>query len=947
MFGQKILSQASWQQRVEYALIVQLDDAANILRGNETILYQNNSPDTLREIYIHLWPNAYKNNETAFAKQAIENGQTDFYYANEEDRGYIDSLQFLVNWVAVEWSLTEHIDIARIKLKQPLLPNEAIRIATTFKVKLPKIFSRMGHQNQLYCITQWYPKPAVYDINGWNHMPYLDQGEFYSEFGKFEVHITVPQNYVVAATGRLQQPEEKNWLWEKSNEKFGSKTKAAAEVKPNSLTKTLTYIQDSIHDFAWFASKNFEMERSIVKLPSGRQVNTWVYQISPRESIVHFVDSAIQHYSNWLGEYPYSDVSVCVTPLVSGAGMEYPMITNITEVNKQVIVHEVGHNWLYGILANNERNYPWMDESINSYYEALELRYLITARKNEDQAAFSHSEAFTNFNYGAIIYGKASTAFHYLQHYLGDTLFDNMMRSYYENWKFKHPLPDDFINHVKTHTGKELNWFFTGWMNSNKKQDWRITKLKKRNNSTEVFIENKSIIAAPVNVIAFRKGAPIETHWLEGFTGTQSVTFITDSADFFRVDGYDYGIDINRKNNTIRTSGVFKKWAPHSFSLGISPENLHQHKVLFVPFAGANLYNKTMLGMAFYNNSKQNQFIDYTIAPIYSFGAKNIAGGGEVIKYFLSDGMTKRTGIGLGVQQFASSYFTPITYTKFQLFVSAELKQKNPRTDPIQIARLKTIWIDERTASQQIFEGNPIQIIEMQFATNQSRVLQPFNYKIMYQFIAMTNNAHKLNATYKHFINYNQTQKGFSVRVFAGTFLNSFTANSADGRIVYRVGSNTGINDYSYSQSQMGRGEVPAFSNSLFAQQLLFGELEFKELAPAFSTDRWATAINIETTVPGILPVVFYADIALLNANLGFIDGNTNTWVSMYEPRFIYTAGVSFKYKEVFRINFPLVASPIISDYFAAEGSFSGSTPKRYTERISFSLNLNALHRFL
>ena len=246
------LNQANWQQHVSYKIDVKLADETNNLIGNISMVYTNNSPKELTEIYMHLWPNAYSNRNTAFAKQHLENGKTDFYFAKPEEQGSIDSLNFKVNNANINWKLTNDVDIALLTLNEPLKQGQSITISTPFNVYLPKVYSRMGHEKQLYCITQWFPKPAVFDVNGWNPISYLDQGEFYSEFGSFDVSITIPKNYVVAATGNLQNEEEKLFL-----NTLATKPAVEYEVPPVSSNafKTLHYIKDSVHDFAWFASK--------------------------------------------------------------------------------------------------------------------------------------------------------------------------------------------------------------------------------------------------------------------------------------------------------------------------------------------------------------------------------------------------------------------------------------------------------------------------------------------------------------------------------------------------------------------------------------------------------------------------------------------------------------------------------------------------------------------
>ena len=179
-----------WQQQVNYTIDVSLDDKEHTLRGFEKIEYINNSPDTLRFIWIHLWPNAYKNDKTAYSDQLLENSSTKFYFSGKDQKGYINRLDFKVNNVTVVVEdHPQHIDIVKLLLPAPLAPGQKVLITTPFHIKLPYNFSRGGHDGQSYQATQWYPKPAVYDKTGWHPMPYLDQGEFYSEFGSFDVSI--------------------------------------------------------------------------------------------------------------------------------------------------------------------------------------------------------------------------------------------------------------------------------------------------------------------------------------------------------------------------------------------------------------------------------------------------------------------------------------------------------------------------------------------------------------------------------------------------------------------------------------------------------------------------------------------------------------------------------------------------------------------------------------
>ncbi|MDE3249405.1 MAG: M1 family metallopeptidase, partial [Bacteroidota bacterium] len=384
----------SWQQKVDFRIDVTLNDKEHSLDAFEKITYNNQSPDTLTYIWFHCWPNAYKNDRTAFSEQLLLNNRTDFYFSNKEQRGYINKLDFKVDGQTAK--VTDHpqyIDVIKLWLPKPLLPGASITISTPFHVQLPENFSRGGHTGQSYQVTQWFPKPAVYDTKGWHPMPYLDQGEFYAEFGHYDVRITVPENYAVAATGQLLDSSEQEWLrsrkdfsWEpvisKTTVKKGSYhqvKKTVQEFPVSALSmKTLRFSQDSITDFAWFADKRYRVKQDSIQLTSGRMVRVNAFFLpnakTPWNHATDFVKKAIAFRSKTIGEYPFPTITAVEAKMGFSGGMEYPTITSISPATtatelELTIEHEAGHNWFQGMLASNERDYPWMDEGINSYYD--------------------------------------------------------------------------------------------------------------------------------------------------------------------------------------------------------------------------------------------------------------------------------------------------------------------------------------------------------------------------------------------------------------------------------------------------------------------------------------------------------------------------------------------------------------------------------------------------
>ncbi|MEJ7587607.1 MAG: M1 family metallopeptidase [Ferruginibacter sp.] len=494
-----------WQQQVDVKIDVTLNDKEHALDGFIRMDYHNNSPDTLYYLWFHLWPNAYKHDRTAFSDQLLENGRTEFYFSNNDKRGYINRLDFKVGGVvAMTEDHPQHQDITRLILPQPLPPKSTTSIQTPFHVQLPFNFSRGGHIGQSYQVTQWFPKPAVYDRKGWHPMPYLHQGEFYGEFGNYEVQITLPENYVVAATGDLQDQEEQVWLKKKIRKPAdcydcrGKKKQriAGSETVSSGKTKTIHFKQEDIHDFAWFADKDFIIYYDSLQLPGGKKINLYSYHLPKTTNedywarSTQFIKNTILTRSNWLGSYPYNTVSVVEAVMGLPGGMEYPTITSIYPVDSEsslerVIGHEVGHNWNYGILGSNEREHPWMDEGIDTYYDnryrksenftptenphgpaffakripqdLSPLGFNIMASNKRDQPAETASENFSEINYGLSAYYKTGEWVKLIENKLGTALFDSCMHAYYRRWKFKHPYPEDFIKVLQDVSGENMD----------------------------------------------------------------------------------------------------------------------------------------------------------------------------------------------------------------------------------------------------------------------------------------------------------------------------------------------------------------------------------------------------------------------------------------------------------------------------------------------------------
>ncbi len=953
------IAQNYFQQEVNYEIHVTLNDQKHELHGNISVEYTNNSPDNLEYIYFHLWPNAYKNSNTAFAKQNIEIEELSFHFSDYSERGFIDSLNFSANGNQLKWEFDiDHIDICKVYFEKPVITKETVTIETPFHVKLPNVeFSRLGHYDQTYNITQWYPKPAVYDKYGWHPMPYLEQGEFYSEFGSFDVYITLPENYVVAATGNLNNKEEIEWLKQKVEE-----TKIA--VKENSFSnqipvssknfKTLHFSEKNIHDFAWCAGKQYYVLSEIILAGFGT-IDTWIYFTHKEADIwqdaLEYIHDALYYYSLWIGEYPYSNCSAIYSEFGAG-GMEYPTITIISplgnaELLELVIMHEVGHNWFYGTLGTNERKFPFLDEGLNSAYEQRYIEtkypdfkiysiflneklanffgirelnysdinyygYLTTARKNTDQPINISSEEYTMINYITTVYQKSAITFNYLRAYLGDSLFDAAMQDFYRTWKFKHPYPEDFETSFCKHTDKDLSWFFKDMISTSKKIDYKICNIK----SDSCLLKNSGEINSPLNISGIKNNKQVFNFWIDGFNEKKWIGLPSTDVDKLIIDPEKVVPEIRRNNNSYKLKGVLKKTEPFKLQLAGLIENPHNTQLNYFPVLGFNYSDKLMPGLLLYNNLWPQKDFEFQILPLYSIGANKLVGSGNIqYNFYPFTNIFESAEISLSGMRYSSKSLSRNYFYKLSLEAHFIVNQKTKRS-PYQNSF--TIYASSISSDllynlrYNLFYDQKVRSISVNtnFQANKNFVKTWIEAKSIF------------------FYNLN---KSIELRIFAGKFL--YQANHSYGNYNFRLSGFTGENDYLYNNYFIGREENITVSedSKILSRQFTEADGGFAIFSLSQSNE-WMASINALFELP-VLPLHFYFSLATFDEILVY---SNNTVSCFYESGFRLSI-----MDNMVNIYFPFKYSSTFDEKAKIYGVFNN-----YFHKIRFSLNIEKLNPF-
>jgi len=970
-----LIGQEYFQQQVNYKIDVSLVDNSHDLHAFETIEYINNSPDDLSIIYMHLWPNAYKNNSTALAKQKLERRWAKLFDIDKQV-GYIDSLDFKIDGEAVNWEIdSTNIDICTITLNRPLKSGESMTITTPFHVQLPSGVSRLGHIGESYQITQWYPKPAVYDNNKWHPMPYLSHGEYYSEFGSFDVSITLPSNYVVGATGELQTTEEIEWL-DALAEKTANLTsfdKSEMAFPPSSSDmKTIRFSQDSVHDFAWFADKRFHVSKDEITLPnSGRKVTTWAMFTNDGSDewtqANQYINDALLYYSNWVGDYPYKSCTAVLASLSPHGAMEYPTITMINSKGnsralEQAIVHEVGHNWFYGVLANNERDNAWLDEGIVTFYgtrymeskygsdntlaalfsgsmpewmegslmkawwldkmkekKLMEFMYLPKASQNADDSPSLGSGSYSKDNYNAMVYAKPALVFNHLMEYLGEDEFDSVFQAYYDQWKLKHPHPKDLKEVFINSTGKDLDWAFEDLLKGTKKIDYGITKAEK----DSIKIKNNGQIATPFSITVFSDNELGSTTWHEGFIGKKWVRTPSQTSvkSTYYLDYFENTLELYRNDNHFRSTGLLKKTKRLKVQpLGITG-NSRRSQINAIPAFGWNYHNKFMLGAGLYSVPVPQPKFEYQIMPLYAFGSNDLVGSVQFNYHILpSDSRFQTIDFRMAGKQYAGE----INDSRFKkVNVGMDLKLKNASSkSKVQ----NTIAIDAVLANRPLVgteSDKHYSIYNLRYSHFNERTFYPYDFDLNIEFGEGFSKAWFQT----HFKVIYEYTKSLEVRLFSGIFLHK--KDNLSPLFNYRLSGALGEEDYKYSETFLGR-YVDYASGNILGHQFVANDGGFASYAP-IQSNQWLAAINLTSSLPlpSWLPLRVYANAATFENSI-----DAPLTIGSFAAEFGIKATVG-----ILELYLPLVMSKELND-------LNNIYTDKYVDRIRFSIQFSTVNLY-
>ncbi|MDF2934707.1 MAG: EnpEP protein [Paenibacillaceae bacterium] len=561
---------------VEYHMAVSLSPDEKLLQGAQSVTWRNPGAQPVSQLYLHLYPNAFVSKKTTFMQESGGRLRNDKQQGDGFGQMRLDSLSTeeginligRTSYVQPDDGNKNDQSLMKIELPTPVQPGGKITLTMDFRVKLPQVFARMGYSGDFVMAGQWFPKLAKYEPagtrgraqEGWNLHQYHGNSEFYADFGIYNVKIKVPADYTVAATGFPTKP-------------------AAIE----NGTKVYRFYADDVHDFAWAASPDFIYVEEPFSTPNVPGVKIKLYLDPAHEHLksryLAAAKKSLARYSEWYGPYPYSTLSVVVPPAGgNGAGgMEYPTLVTAWGADdpspgldlERVVVHEIGHQFFYGMVASNEFEEAWLDEGFTSYAEdkVMEKEYGVRSNLPVEASYITSPEPLTRnaWDYGSHdeyaenVYTRAKLALFAIEKEIGSDQMAKVMKSYFTRWKFKHPATADFQAVLEEKTGKSWKEFFDQFIYAGGMADFEVAAIKvdktpEGSYNSQVLIRKKGANVSPVPIrFRFTDGTVMEKSW--DAQGSEIVYTLNHSAPLewaFIDPGYSLVLENKHINNFMK-----------------------------------------------------------------------------------------------------------------------------------------------------------------------------------------------------------------------------------------------------------------------------------------------------------------------------------------------------------------------------------------------------------
>lgn len=871
---------------------------------SQIITYKNTSKDTLSIIYLNDWNNSFASKKTALAERIADEYNNDFHLAKKEDRGYSEIKSIQQNNKDVVFSRLENqIDVIKVELNGPLLPQQAYTITLNYDVKIPvDRFTNYGYTaNGDLNLRYWYITPAVYD-GKWHYFSNKNLDDLFIPKSDVKLEITYPKDYYI--TSELDQIQ---LLENTSKEKII--TLSGKERINNKL-----YITKK-NDFKYVESHGFKIITDI----EDRDLETI--------DKVLLIDRITEFIRKNFGDYPHdklilSEIDASKDPVYGLNFLPSFIKPYPSHFQYELKLMKLAlHNYLENTLFINPRTEQWLLDGIHMYYlmkyvdeqypnmkflgsiagfwgvrsfhaadmtfnEKYNLAYMSMARTNRDQPLNLPKDSLLKFNKNIANKYKAGLGFKYLDDFVNSGIIEQTLSSFVQDYKLKPLKETDFENYLKSRTDKDINWFFTDYLQTRKKIDFRIKHVKKDDDSITLTIKNKRNNSMPISLYALNNDSVVSKYWIENIKERKTITIPRDSANKLVLNYENVIPEINLRDNWKSLKGFFFNNKPLQFRLFQDIEDPHYNQVFLMPIAEFNnIYDGITLGARIYNKALLRRRFNYKLTPKYSLNSKSLTGGVSAsMTHYLEN--RNLFNVTYGIRTSYNSYAENLFVRQIIPSVSFAFREDDDfRSNKRQLVSLRYIDIKRDTDPNNILstEDPSYSVFNARYINSNDNLINYNSWNVDFQ---LARQFSKLSFNYE-FRKLFESNRQLNLRLYAGTFLNNKTDISSD----YFSFALDRPTDYLFDYNYLGRSEA----SGLFSQQYIDAEGGFKSKLQTQFANQWITTLNASTTLWKY--VLTYGDI-------GLIKNENDT------AKFVYDSGIRINLvTDYFEVYFPIYSN--------------------------------------
>lgn len=814
------------------------------IKIKQDITYYNTSQDTLSKIILRNWANSYKNNHTPLAKRLLEDYKTDFYFSNNNDKGFSNINFLTVNKKTTVFEIPKkEEDLILVELNEPLLPNKNVVISIDYIVKIPNAkFTGNGHSNTDYYLNDWYITPAIHqnkkELNthqnlNYQHLPPTDYNiVFITPFG-FHIYSNLKT--------------EKKKLDLHNIYTFTGKNYTQADLSINFLKPYLHLNTNPVEINTNFVSYKIEVTQQKEAIQKMMLFLHKELKVSPENQLLVEKQKynrnpiyELKFLPDWL--HPFSENFKWEAEFFKALTTEYLSQTLTVDKTKDYWLFEGLEVYLFKKYMKTE--YPdvkimgWMSNvwgikkmhiSKQTFDQKFSIMHQITARENLDQSLNTPLDQLSNFNKKVISPYKAGLGFVYLESYVGKEVLNNTITNFLLKTRSKEATTDDFLNELQKNTSKNISWFKKEWLNTNKKIDHKITKAKFKKDSVAITLKNKRSIKTPVLVYGLQGNKIKSKTWFDGFSDIKTIKIKNDSLDKVVLNYESLYPEINNRNNwKNKEPKLFER--PLQIKLLMDLNNPKKHQVFLKPEISYNYYDGALLGLSLQNKAFIHKNFEYLINPTYGTKSKSITGGAR-FNYTVYPEKTNIYEATLGINGSNYRYEEDLNYNTISPYVSISFKQKNMRAIGTNKIQARFITIDKEVADAVIkSDEDQYNLLKLDYLYRRNRLVQDYwfnaNTEIASKFTKLN-----LDFRYRHLTN---NKRRIEFRFFGGVFLTNHTETD-----YFSFNQHT-PNDYLFELPYLGRSEA----SGILSQQYFKAQGGFvTQNDPGFA-NQWLTSVN-------------------------------------------------------------------------------------------------------